>query len=111
MPSFSPAGASSASALATFRLIESFLRLPTITATSRGLRIPFDVFEIRLRSILEETDGPRPGAGCGYPFEPRASRSNHRRPVPVVNQIRIYWWCSQPRTGRQYQRPDRTNLL
>src|SRR3981189_767339 len=23
------------------------------------------------------------------------------RPVPVVNQIRIYWWCSPPRTGRQ----------
>src|SRR6476620_3642879 len=22
-------------------------------------------------------------------------------PVPVVNQIRTYWWCSPPRTGRQ----------
>src|SRR5258707_9849148 len=22
-------------------------------------------------------------------------------PVPIVNQIRIYWWCSPPRTGRQ----------
>jgi DNA-binding transcriptional LysR family regulator len=25
--------------------------------------------------------------------------------VPVVNQIRIYWWCSPPRTGRQRMVP------
>ena len=36
---FSPPGATSPSALATPRLIESFLRLPTITATSRILSI------------------------------------------------------------------------
>ncbi len=41
MLSFSPAGASSASALATFRLIESFLKLPTITATLRTLSMLF----------------------------------------------------------------------
>jgi hypothetical protein len=23
-----------------------------------------------------------------------------REPVPVVNQIRTYWWCSPPRIGR-----------
>ncbi len=28
-------------------------------------------------------------------------------PVPVVNQIRIYWWCSPPRTGRQRMCPVR----
>ena len=28
--------------------------------------------------------------------------------VPVVNQIRIYWWCSPPRTGRQRMCPDRS---
>src|ERR1700688_2044940 len=26
-------------------------------------------------------------------------------PVPVVNQIRTYWWCSPPRTGRQRMVP------
>jgi hypothetical protein len=30
------------------------------------------------------------------------------RPVPVVNQIRIYWWCSPPRTGRQRMCPVRS---
>ena len=25
--------------------------------------------------------------------------------VPVVNQIRTYWWCSPPRTGRQRMVP------
>src|SRR5229473_4016891 len=29
-------------------------------------------------------------------------------PVPVVNQIRIYWWCSPPRTGRQRMCPVRS---
>src|SRR5260370_31207103 len=28
--------------------------------------------------------------------------------VPVVNQIRIYWWCSPPRTGRQRMCPVRS---
>ena len=28
-----------------------------------------------------------------------------RGPVPVVNQIRTYWWCSPPRTGRQRMVP------
>ena len=27
------------------------------------------------------------------------------KPVPVVNQIRTYWWCSPPRTGRQRMVP------
>jgi uncharacterized protein (DUF983 family) len=26
-------------------------------------------------------------------------------PVPVVNQLRTYWWCSPPRTGRQRMVP------
>src|SRR6266478_3477528 len=25
--------------------------------------------------------------------------------VPVVNQIRTYWWCSPPRTGRERMVP------
>jgi hypothetical protein len=25
--------------------------------------------------------------------------------VPIVNQIRTYWWCSPPRIGRQRMRP------
>ena len=29
-------------------------------------------------------------------------------PVPVANQIRTYWWCSPPRTGRQRMRPARS---
>jgi len=29
-------------------------------------------------------------------------------PVPVVNQIRTYWWCSPPRTGRQSMLPARS---
>jgi hypothetical protein len=28
--------------------------------------------------------------------------------VPVANQIRTYWWCSPPRTGRQSMRPARS---
>jgi hypothetical protein len=28
--------------------------------------------------------------------------------VPVANQIRTYWWCSPPRTGRQRMRPARS---
>ena len=31
-----------------------------------------------------------------------------RAPVPVVDQIRIYWGCSPPRTGRQRMRPARS---
>src|ERR1700676_1810369 len=27
--------------------------------------------------------------------------TTHGLPVPVVNQIRTYWWCSPPRIGRQ----------
>src|SRR5258708_3557071 len=30
------------------------------------------------------------------------------KPVPVVNQIRTYWWCSPPRTGRQRMLPARS---
>src|SRR5450759_5861185 len=26
-------------------------------------------------------------------------------PVPVVNQIRTYWWCSPPKIGRRRMRP------
>src|SRR5258705_12208752 len=29
-------------------------------------------------------------------------------PVTVVNQIRTYWWCSPPRTGRQSMGPARS---
>ena len=29
-------------------------------------------------------------------------------PVPVANQIRTYWWCSPPRTGRQSMLPARS---
>ena len=29
----------------------------------------------------------------------------YRLAVPVVNQIRTYWWCSPPRTGRQRMVP------
>ena len=32
-------------------------------------------------------------------------RSGDESPVPVVNQIRTYWWCSPPRTGRQRMVP------
>ncbi len=28
--------------------------------------------------------------------------------VPVANQIRTYWWCSPPRTGRQRMLPARS---
>ncbi len=28
-----------------------------------------------------------------------------QQPVPVVNQIRTYWWCSPPRIGRQRMCP------
>src|SRR5258706_9453347 len=31
-------------------------------------------------------------------------------PVPIVNQIRIYWWCSPPRTGRQRMCPVRSTV-
>src|SRR5712692_9705846 len=30
--------------------------------------------------------------------------------VPVVNQIRTYWWCSPPRTGRQRMLPARSTV-
>src|SRR5258708_37349467 len=29
-------------------------------------------------------------------------------PVPVVNQVRTYWCCSPPRTGRQRMLPTRS---
>jgi hypothetical protein len=54
------------------RVIESFLRLPTITATSRSLsmRILFDVSESWLRSTGAKklTELFRSGAGLGYPI-------------------------------------------
>jgi hypothetical protein len=31
----------------------------------------------------------------------RVSGRSDEAAVPVVNQIRIYWWCSPPRIGRQ----------
>src|SRR5258705_10728522 len=30
--------------------------------------------------------------------------------VPVANQIRTYWWCSPPRTGRQRMLPARSTV-
>ena len=33
------------------------------------------------------------------------NRPTRATPVPVVNQIRTYWWCSPPRTGRQRMVP------
>jgi len=32
------------------------------------------------------------------------------RPVPVANQILIYWWCSPPRIGRQRIRPTLSTI-
>jgi len=42
--------------------------------------------------------------GCKY------STGRVRPLVPVVNQIRTYWWCSPPRTGRQRMRPARSTV-
>jgi len=33
------------------------------------------------------------------------SQEHSQAPVPVVNQIRTYWWCSPPRIGRQQMCP------
>src|SRR5882757_4930806 len=35
----------------------------------------------------------------------KSSDENVAIDVPVVNQIRTYWWCSPPRTGRQRMVP------
>jgi len=35
----------------------------------------------------------------------RTWRATCSTAVPVVNQIRTYWWCSPPRIGRQRMRP------
>src|SRR6266850_7430341 len=37
--------------------------------------------------------------------EPSCVTTRLTLPVPVVNQIRTYWWCSPPRTGRQRMVP------
>src|SRR5258706_5022293 len=34
--------------------------------------------------------------------------SRELQAVPVANQIRTYWWCSPPRTGRQRMLPARS---
>jgi len=31
----------------------------------------------------------------------RSQQGVSQPPVPVANQIRIYWWCSPPRIGRR----------
>jgi Transposase IS116/IS110/IS902 family len=62
----------------------------------------------------KESYGNRHGSKA--PSRPRSTvrpRRAHRVPVaqqsvPVVNQIRIYWWCSPPRTGRQRMCPVRS---
>ena len=48
-------------------------------------------------------------AASGYTADRATVRQKKTgRPVPVVNQIRIYWWCSPPRTGRQRMCPVRS---
>src|SRR5437660_5117749 len=42
------------------------------------------------------------------PIDQMKSKKNPEDPVPVVNQIRTYWWCSPPRTGRQRMLPARS---
>src|SRR5262245_54660736 len=69
MPSLSPSGASSASALASFRLIESFRRLPTSTATSRALsmwRLSCNCAETTIISRTASRPGLHRGTRC-YP--------------------------------------------
>src|SRR5258708_2511400 len=46
-------------------------------------------------------------AGPEFPFHLRASPGNRFADtvVPVVNQIRTYWWWSPPRIGRQRMCP------
>src|SRR6266404_9552274 len=45
---------------------------------------------------------------AGLPSPTTVSPFCFRRVVPVVNQIRTYWWCSPPRTGRQRMLPARS---
>ena len=58
-----------------------------------------------------------PAVRCSRPSRDHSRRPMRRglagshtqtAPVPVVNQIRTYWWCSPPRTGRQRMRPARS---
>src|SRR5882762_11742941 len=46
-----------------------------------------------------------PGRGWCCKLVPDAHGDTIGRPVPVVNQLRTYWWCSSPRTGRQRMVP------
>ena len=54
----------------------------------------------------EVRDGGTPG--LYVVIEPSGRKTwsmRFRRPVPVANQIRAYWWCRPPRTGRHLMRP------
>ncbi|SRR6266446_577679 len=55
-------------------------------------------------SAAARPDGFSGNAFCNKTCEEATSAL----PVPVVNQIRIYWWCSPPRTGRQRRCPVRS---
>jgi hypothetical protein len=39
------------------------------------------------------------------PETPAEAKQVDGHPVPTANQIRLYWWCSPPRIGRQRMRP------
>src|SRR5258705_13776483 len=60
----------------------------------------------RSRSFADNLSNARPTAGVN-PLDHLRAEETHKdglrskTPVPVVNQIRTYWWCSPPRTGRQ----------
>src|ERR1700675_4344317 len=56
--------------------------------------------EIEHQTAVDTTVGhPKPLGASG------AAMADSLGPVPVVNQIRTYWWCSPPRTGRQRMVP------
>src|SRR5258708_7531454 len=44
----------------------------------------------------------------GYSSLARLYYETDKLAVPVANQIRTYWWCSPPRTGRQRMLPARS---
>ncbi len=75
------------------------------TASTRWDRGASRKTEVAARYLCSQTLRPRRQQDAVNPSSPTLPAFSV---VPVVNQIRTYWWCSPPRTGRQRMLPARS---
>src|SRR6266403_436469 len=71
---------------------------PSLSRQIRNLE-----YEVGVQLMSRSVHGIELTAACAY----RKSNPDILV-VPVVNQIRLYWWRSPPRTGRQRMLPARS---